>query len=216
MRSSWLYLAIRSERLSEPVLICPAFVPTAMSAMVASSVSPERWLITEVQPARLAISIAAKVSVRVPIWLILIRIELATFLPDAFLQDLGVGDEQVVADELHLRLPSRSLSSFQPSQSPSCHAVLDRDDRVLADPARERVDPLGRGQRQAFAVETVLAFLVELAGGAVEADRDLRARLCSRPSRSPRGSSGSRPRGWRRSARTRPRRRPRCSCRGRR
>ena len=32
------YLAIRSERLAEPVLICPALVATAMSAIVASSV----------------------------------------------------------------------------------------------------------------------------------------------------------------------------------
>ena len=37
-----LYLAIRSVRESEPVLICPAFVATAMSAIVESSVSPER------------------------------------------------------------------------------------------------------------------------------------------------------------------------------
>jgi hypothetical protein len=37
-----LYLAIRSERFSEPVLICPAAVPIAKSAMKESSVSPER------------------------------------------------------------------------------------------------------------------------------------------------------------------------------
>ena len=42
MRMSWLYFAMRSERVSEPVLIWPAFVATAMSAMVESSVSPER------------------------------------------------------------------------------------------------------------------------------------------------------------------------------
>ena len=41
MRMSWLYLASRSERESEPVLIWPQFVATARSAMVASSVSPE-------------------------------------------------------------------------------------------------------------------------------------------------------------------------------
>ena len=46
MRSSWLYLATRSLRLSEPVLIWPARVATARSAMVVSSVSPLRWLIT--------------------------------------------------------------------------------------------------------------------------------------------------------------------------
>ena len=48
MRSNWLYFAIRSDRLIEPVLICSALVPTAMSAIVASSVSPERWLTTAV------------------------------------------------------------------------------------------------------------------------------------------------------------------------
>src|SRR5690606_26224367 len=41
-----LYLAVRSERLAEPVLICPAFTATARSAMKVSSVSPERWLMT--------------------------------------------------------------------------------------------------------------------------------------------------------------------------
>ena len=44
-----------------------------MSAIVVSSVSPERWLITLVQPARWAISTASRVSVSVPIWLTLIR-----------------------------------------------------------------------------------------------------------------------------------------------
>src|SRR5256885_3718528 len=37
MRISWLYLAMRSERDSEPVLICPQLVATARSAMVESS-----------------------------------------------------------------------------------------------------------------------------------------------------------------------------------
>ena len=34
MRINWLYLANRSERASEPVLICPQLVATARSAMV--------------------------------------------------------------------------------------------------------------------------------------------------------------------------------------
>ena len=42
MRMSWLYLAMRSVRESEPVFICPELVATAISAMVVSSVSPER------------------------------------------------------------------------------------------------------------------------------------------------------------------------------
>src|SRR5207253_2049031 len=46
IRRSWLYLAVRSPREGAPVLIWPAFVATARSAMVVSSVSPERWLMT--------------------------------------------------------------------------------------------------------------------------------------------------------------------------
>ena len=47
MRSSWLYFATRSERAGAPVLICPHPVATARSAIVVSSVSPERWLIMQ-------------------------------------------------------------------------------------------------------------------------------------------------------------------------
>jgi hypothetical protein len=48
IRRSWLYLAMRSDLEAEPVLISPVFSATARSAMVVSSVSPERWEITEV------------------------------------------------------------------------------------------------------------------------------------------------------------------------
>ena len=47
IRSSWLYLATRSERAGAPVLICPQLVATARSAMVVSSVSPDRCDITQ-------------------------------------------------------------------------------------------------------------------------------------------------------------------------
>ena len=46
IRSSWLYFATRSERAGAPVLICPTPVATARSAMVLSSVSPERCEMT--------------------------------------------------------------------------------------------------------------------------------------------------------------------------
>ena len=42
IRSRRLYFAMRSERESEPVLICPQPVATARSAIKVSSVSPER------------------------------------------------------------------------------------------------------------------------------------------------------------------------------
>ena len=48
-------MAIRSDRLALPVLIWPALVATAMSAMVASSVSPERWLMTAGWPGQLVL-----------------------------------------------------------------------------------------------------------------------------------------------------------------
>src|SRR4029453_11004979 len=75
MRSSWLYFATRSVRLAEPVLICPALVATARSAIVASSVSPDPWEITPVEPGVRAMSPARG--------------------------GLRVRDEHVVADELH-------------------------------------------------------------------------------------------------------------------
>ena len=46
MRSSWLYFAILSDRDNEPVLICVARVPTEISAIVLSEVSPDRCEIT--------------------------------------------------------------------------------------------------------------------------------------------------------------------------
>ena len=48
IRRSWLYLATRSLRAGAPVLIWPQLVATARSAMVVSSVSPERWDMTDV------------------------------------------------------------------------------------------------------------------------------------------------------------------------
>src|SRR2546425_12768603 len=48
IRSNRLYLAVRSVRDSEPVLIWPVFRPTAKSAIVTSSVSPDRWDTTAV------------------------------------------------------------------------------------------------------------------------------------------------------------------------
>ena len=67
IRNNWLYFAILSVRLAEPVLIWPAPVATTRSAIKVSSVSPERCDTIEVYPASEAIRIASSVSVRVPI-----------------------------------------------------------------------------------------------------------------------------------------------------
>ena len=48
---TWLYLARRSDLQGAPVLICPAPVATARSAIKASSDSPERCEITALYPA---------------------------------------------------------------------------------------------------------------------------------------------------------------------
>jgi len=68
-----LYFATRSDREGAPALIWPVPIATTRSAIVVSSVSPERWLTIARQPALRASSIAPIVSVRVPIWLSLMR-----------------------------------------------------------------------------------------------------------------------------------------------
>src|SRR5271163_4777584 len=57
-----LYFSTRSLRERDPVLICPAPVATAMSAIVVSPVSPERCEITQRYPALCASSTASSVS----------------------------------------------------------------------------------------------------------------------------------------------------------
>jgi len=44
--NNWLYFAVLSDLDIEPVLICIAFFATAISAIIVSSVSPERCEIT--------------------------------------------------------------------------------------------------------------------------------------------------------------------------
>src|SRR5271166_4493475 len=76
---SRLYLAMRSLRLAEPVLICPPPIATVKSARNASSVSPERCDTTVFQPALRQRAIAWTVSVTVPIWFNLIKTAFAAF-----------------------------------------------------------------------------------------------------------------------------------------
>ena len=128
MRRRRLYFASRSERDGAPVLIWPAAVATARSAIVVSSVSPERAETMAVQPARRASAIASNVSVSVPIWLSLIRTAFAAPSLDARCDPVGVGDEQVVADELD------AVAEPGGQRDPAVpvvlgEAVLDRDDR---------------------------------------------------------------------------------------
>ena len=169
-------MAVRSERQGAPALIWPVFRPTARSAMVVSSVSPERWLTTAVQPACCAILMAAMVSVRVPIWLSLMRMELEAFRLDALAQALDVGDVEVVADELDF------VAQLFGKQLPAVpvvlgHAVLDADDGVGRDPLDIIVHHLGGAEGDAFLGQDVFAVLIELAGGRVQGDKAVLARF---------------------------------------
>ena len=119
IRSSRLYLATRSDRDGAPVLIWPVPIATTRSAIVVSSVSPERWVTIADQPARRASAIASIVSVRVPIWLSLMRTELAPPSSIAASDPIGIGHEQVVADELDRRRRAARSARRQPTQSSS-------------------------------------------------------------------------------------------------
>ena len=117
---------------------------------------------------------ASSVSVSVPIWLTLTRIELADAAVDAALQPLGVRDEEVVADELDRvadpvgqRLPAVPVLLV--------HAVLDREDRVAAGEVGPVAGHLVGRERAALVLEDVAAALEDLARGRVERDDEVLA-----------------------------------------
>ena len=161
MRSSWLYLAIRSERAGEPVLICPPFVATARSAIVESSVSPERWLHDR--------GVAGALGHLDGVEGLGQRADLVDLDQDAVgdarsrcpaRSRFGVGDEQVVADELDL------VAELVGQQLPAVPvvlgaAVLDRDDRVLRDQLGEIARPC-RPESSALALRPRSSYLPSL------------------------------------------------------
>ena len=79
MRNNLLYLATLSDLANDPVLICEDIVAEAKSAINVSSVSPDLWEIIVLKFADFAIEITSKVSLKVPIWLGLTKIQLADF-----------------------------------------------------------------------------------------------------------------------------------------
>ena len=185
MRMSWLYLASRSERDSEPVLIWPQLVATARSAMVAvlglaRAVRHHRGVAGACAPC----STASSVSVSVPIWLTLTRIELAMPLLDALRETLGVGDEQVVADELaSCRRARRSAPSSRPSRPRPCRPRSRRSGSASTRSARYSAMPPASSDL-ALALQLVLAVLEELGRGAVERQHRRPRPACSPPPRS--------------------------------
>ena len=97
-------------------------------------------------------------------------------LVDAFLEDPGVGDEQVVAHQLHLvaqafgeTLPPRPVALRQ--------AVLDAEDGVLGAPVRQQVDHAVGVELATLALQVVDTVLVKLGAGHVQTQIDVAAQL---------------------------------------
>ena len=111
-------MATRSERDGAPVLICPVPMATTRSAMVVSSVSPERCDTTADQPAPRARAIASIVSVSVPIWLSLMSTEFAADASIArAIRSVLVTSRS--SPTSWMVLPRRSVRCCQPDQSSS-------------------------------------------------------------------------------------------------
>ena len=182
MRRSWLYLAMRSVREAEPVLIWPAPMPTARSAMKASSVSPERCEMMEAYFALRAISTASIVSRDAADLIQLDQNRVGDSFGDAARENFRIGDENVVADELDF------LSQFLGDELPAVpvvfgEAVFDGNDGILAHPIGPELDHLLGGARGlvGFLEDVFLAgAVVELARGGIERDGDLLAGFVSR------------------------------------
>ena len=133
MRSSWLYLQMRSVRLADPVLIWPAAVPTARSAIVVSSVSPERCeMIVGVAGVTRHADRVERFGDRAD----LIELDqngVRHVFVDAAAENRRVGDEDVVPDELHTR--AQLASEHRPAGPVAFgKTVLDGHDRILPQP----------------------------------------------------------------------------------
>ena len=111
-------MATRSDRDGAPVLIWPQFVATARSAMVTSSVSPDRCDITTAYPDVCAMRTVSSVSERLPIWLTLTRIAFAAprSMPWPSRSTFVTNRSSPTSCT---RVPSAAVSCCQPSQSSS-------------------------------------------------------------------------------------------------
>ena len=124
-----------------------------------------------------AIAIVSRVSVSVPIWLSLIRIALAAFLAMPRSRNVSVGDEQIVADELHcarracvVRAPAVPVVFGQ--------AVFEsrRSDIFRSSSSRTRSSP-PRSSSTCRSSRSVGAVLPHLARRRIERDGHVLARL---------------------------------------
>ena len=171
MRSSWLYFATRSLRDGAPVLICPAFTATARSAIVVSSVSPERCEITVAYPAPRASSIDVERLAQRADLVHLHQDRVRDARVDPAAEEVDVRHEEVVADELHP--VAQSLGEDAPVvPGVLVEPVLDRHERVTVGERAVEVDHPSRIEPPAFAGKLVDAVLEHLARRRVERDRD--------------------------------------------
>ena len=101
MRSNWLYLASRSLRAARADLdLAGAGRDGEVGDGAVLGLAAAMAEITCGSRLRAPSRTASSVSVSVPIWFTLTRMLLADAPLDARLQPFGVGDEEVVADEL--------------------------------------------------------------------------------------------------------------------
>ena len=134
MRRSWLYLASRSDWATEPILICPAAVATARSAIEESSVSPERPETTALKSGVLRhLDHIERLAERTDL-IHLHQHGICRMVFDCAPQSHRVCGEQVVANQLDTI--SQSGGQHLPT-SPIvlCQRVLDGNQWIFADPS---------------------------------------------------------------------------------
>mmetsp|Transcript_17996 Transcript_17996/g.46506 ORF Transcript_17996/g.46506 Transcript_17996/m.46506 type:complete len:223 (-) Transcript_17996:737-1405(-) len=131
MRSSWLYLARRSERQGAPVFRWPVPSATVRSAMKVSSVSPERWETKTPHWLSTHSLYAAIASLIVPIWLTLSSIAFVAFMDSPFATILGFVQYRS-SPTISMRSPSLSVSLLWDTKSFSSHGSSSRAIGYLA------------------------------------------------------------------------------------
>ena len=110
----------------------------------------------------------SKVSVSVPIWLTLIRIEFATPRSIPFCRNVGVCYKQIIADKLHV-VADLVSQKFPAIPIVFGHSVFDGNDRILIAPVLPVRNHLIAGQFSLVALfENVFLAVVKLARGRIE------------------------------------------------
>ena len=166
---------MRSPRANEPTLSWPTLQPIARWTIVVSSVSPERAETMSGIAGRARRAPApSSVSLSVPRWFGLSSTALAAPQRGGLAHERRIGDEEVVADDLHAAADGAREARRSPAASSSAERILDRDDRVARrSSAAAARSSASRVELARLEAERVAAAAAELGGGDVERDRDL-------------------------------------------